>query len=382
MLLNICRRAIVTLAGLCVLVTTPALADEVRFVRYLSDGELTEVTTDGPGTTQSTPFGIASVGKAVTAVAVLRLVGRGELQLDDPVAQFVPPEVTDGLGGLNGVTVRHLLTMTSGLPDYLNDAFEVVVYARPQDISSAFVALSYAYGEAALFAPGTDYDYSNTNYALLGVILESVTGQSYAEVMEQEVLRPAGMSDTFVFGSRPFPPDFPDGIEDGVSIHEYYSNMGLGDGGLISTAPDLAQFYRALFIDRSLLAERELREMLHDPIGIGYGMGVDVEADGLHLGHSGGDVGFTSDVRLDMVTGRIAVELISSYYVDADWPREVLDFGLLNPCPYPGDGDCDEPNGLGVCEWRTDTADCSDPNSNFGSGSGFAGALSGTAAQD
>lgn len=115
--MNIRRHVILTLAGLCVLVTIPAMADDVRFIRFLSGGEHSKFITDGSDTAESTPFGIASVGKAMTAVAILRLVGRGELQLDDTVAQFVPREVADGLGGLNEITLRHLLTMTSDLPE-------------------------------------------------------------------------------------------------------------------------------------------------------------------------------------------------------------------------------------------------------------------------
>lgn len=156
------------------------------------------------------------------------------------------------------------------------------------------------------------------------MVLEAVTGQRNAQVMYSEVLLPAGMTDTFVFGSRPLPPAFPQRFEDGVTVRKYYSVMGLGDGGLISTAPDLTRFYRALFIDRSLLAEEELRSMLRDPVGHEYDMATEIEADGLLLGHSGGDVGFTSDVRIDLMTGSIAVELITTYYADAVWLRVAL----------------------------------------------------------
>lgn len=285
-------------------------------VRYLDgpDGGpvVTTVTPD------DTSFAIASVGKTMTAAAVLRLVARGTLRLDDFAADWSDPTITDGLGGLKDITLRHLLTMTSGLPDYYTDNYldDVLEDHTLQDPATA---LGYAFGEAALFEPGTGFDYSNTNYVLLGLVLEQATGLTYAEIMEREVFGPAGMTDSFVFGSRALPASFATAPGD---VRAYYQGAGFGDGGVISTARDVARFFRALFIDQTLLPPSLLAEMTGDPLGQGYGMGIEVEGDS--VGHSGGDLGFSSDVRLHRPTGTMAVMLVAEEDADTGWTEDQM----------------------------------------------------------
>jgi CubicO group peptidase (beta-lactamase class C family) len=125
------------------------------------------------------------------------------------------------------------------------------------------------------------------------------------------------MADSFVFGARPLPPRFAEGHAERDLVRRFYSGNGLGDGGVISTAGDVARFYRALFVDRRLLSDASLTAMLRDPTGAGYGMGVEIE-DGI-AGHSGGDLGYSSDVRIDLQSGVVAVELVASEDVDTVW---------------------------------------------------------------
>lgn len=306
---------------LLLVMTSAAHADTVASVRYFeSDGKV-EISTTGAATAQ-TPFAIASVGKTMTAVAVLRLVARGQLSLDEMAVNRISPEIAAGLGGLGGVTLRHLLTMTSGLPDYLSDDYLYDALDDPDEIQNPQTALTYAYGEEALFLPAKGFDYSNTNYVLLGIILETATGQSYADLMQSLVLGPAGMTRSFVFGSRRLPADFPSGHEDGDHIREYYEAEGFGDGGVISTAPDLALFYKALLVDRSLLPANLMREFGTDPLGANYGMGIEIEDE--IWGHSGGDLGFASDVRMDIQSGDLAILLVADAEADTDWTYDRL----------------------------------------------------------
>ncbi len=287
----------------------PALAhDPASLVVEFLDGQA-EVIETSAGATPDTLFVLASVGKAMTAVAALRLVEDGALDLDAEVAPLVPRDVSDGLGGLDGVTLRHLLTMTSGLPDYLSDDFVDAALDNP-GILGPEDALAYAFDEPQNFAPGTGFDYSNTNYVLVQILMTEVTGDSYAQIMADEVFVPAGMTGAFVFGSRPVPPAMPDGHEDGMHVRDYYRGQGLGDGGTIASARDLYRFYDALLIERSLLGGSALAEMLRDESGEGYGMGLELDAE--EIGHSGGDLGFSSDVRLDVETGAVWIELFAS----------------------------------------------------------------------
>lgn len=299
-----------------------ALADPVQSVQYYEDKEGVEVGSTAHGTDAHTPFAIASIGKTMTSVAVLRLAEEGVIDIDGLAADWVPHQVKAGLGGLRHETIRDLLTMTSGLPDYLTDTYIDDALADPDRIQNPLTALSYAYGEKRVFETGTAFDYSNTNYVLLGIILEAATGKSYAAIIQDEVFTPAGMGSSFVFGSTPLPDDFPNGHEDGYHYRAYYQAQGFGDGGVISTASDLARFYKALFVTRDLLSADSMRDFLYDPIGEDYGMGIDI-ADGL-LGHSGGDLGFVSDVRFDPRTQAIAIFLSADAEADTAWTYDRL----------------------------------------------------------
>lgn len=313
-----------TLATLILLACpTALLADDVAAIRYLERGDTgaVEISTTGAATAQ-TPFAIASIGKTMTSVAILRMVADGALSLDEPAALRLDPDITAGLGGLEGMSLSHLLTMTSGLPDYLTDDYIEDALADPGQFQTPRAALRHAYGEPPLFRPGGDFDYSNTNYVLLGLILENVSGLSYAGAMKRHVFEPAGMSGAFVFGSAPLPAGFPNGHEAGAHIRSYYEAEGFGDGGVISNATDLAKFYRALFVSRTLLPEAFMQKMKRDPVGEGYGMGIEIE--GAIYGHSGGDLGFSSDVRIDAETGDIAIVLIANGNSDTDWAYDVL----------------------------------------------------------
>ncbi len=306
------RLAALTLAAL---LATPALADPASIRYAVIDGTPHWKSSD-PATGPDTLFAIASVGKAFTAVAVLRLVDQGLIDLDATAASYLAPE--DRFQSLQGITVRQLLTMTSGLIDYYDEAIFEAMIADQATAQTPEYALRWVADEPRLFTPGTDYDYSNTNYLILGMILEQVTSQTYAEVITAEVLTPAGITDSFVMGSRPLPDSFAAGHPDRDLMRLYYSGEGFGDGGILATATDLARFYTALLDDRTLLPPETLEVMLTDAIGADYGMGLEL-SDGL-IGHSGADVGYSSDIRLDPATGNLALELVAAEDAYSDWP--------------------------------------------------------------
>ncbi|MEM1373244.1 MAG: serine hydrolase domain-containing protein [Pseudomonadota bacterium] len=300
------------LAAVFCLYVSKAGADPVASIRWLQQG--TEVQAEAAFADAKTPFAIASIGKMMTAVAVLRVAERGDLGLEDAVVDWVPEGIIDGLAIPETLTIRQLLSMRSGLPDYLDDAFYDL------DAPSAREALAHVYGEPLLFGPGEDFDYSNTNYVLLGLILEEATQVPYEEVMVREVFTPAGMAQAFVFGARELPAAFPNGHEGGEHVRAVYArNRGFGDGGVISSAQDLGRFLSALFVEQSLLSEGSLRMMLDAD---DYGLGVEI--DGPIVGHSGGDVGFASDARVDLETGRIGIILVADGEAQTWWAEEAV----------------------------------------------------------
>lgn len=309
------------LAGLFVAPPRP-LAAEPAFVRVFAEGDTFAVQSSDSRTGPDTPFAIASLGKTFTAVAVLRLVERGALSLNDPVAAHVPPERAAGLSGLDRVRLRHLLTMSSGLPEYYTGDFVDAALADPDRAQRPAAALRAAAQERALFPPGRDFDYSNTNYVLLGLVIEAATGLPYARAIETEVFAPAGLTDSFVFGARPLPPDFARGHAMRALMRRYYAGEGFGDGGIVASARDVVRFYTALFDDRVLLSDASVAAMLTDPHGAGYGMGIEIE-DSI-VGHSGGDLGYSADVRMELESGAVAVVLVAEEDGDIDWAWDRL----------------------------------------------------------
>lgn len=297
----------------------PALgsADEVAQVRYADlDGEVTLEASPGLGA--DTPFPLASVGKTMTAVAVLRVLAREGIALDAPAAAHLPPDVTAMLA-LDGITIRHLLAMRSGLVDYYDADFDARTRRAPE-AATARTAIAHIADEPLMFDPGREDDYSNTNYVLLGLLLEHITDAPYHRVMEAEVFASTGMRNAVVFGG-PLPDALPP-VD--ARTRAAYTRPGLGDGGVIASARDLARFYAALD-EGALLPEPMLDALLHDPDGDGYGLGIEV-GDWPIVGHSGGDVGFSSDVRMDLESGDLALILIATEDADTDWAYEQLAF--------------------------------------------------------
>lgn len=269
-----------------------------------------EAETRG-GASPGDRFVLASVSKTMMAVAMLRLAERGEIDLDGPVTGLVPEAIAGAYGGLDGLTMAHLLGMRSGLPDYYDEAFLEADLAGPVGLEAALI-----HGAGApLFAAGTAFDYSNTNYLLAELIAREVTGLDLQALLMREVFQPAGMAGAYVVGTRAPGPGFvlpelewlaPD------EVARLYGDPGFADGGVVANAEEVARFYRALFFEGALLTEDSLTRLIGDPEGDGYGLGIEVERSGRLgpvVGHSGGDVGYTADVRFAVTLGLIAVEL-------------------------------------------------------------------------
>jgi D-alanyl-D-alanine carboxypeptidase len=268
-------------------------------------------------------FLIASVSKIFLAVALMQLNEDGALDIDDPASNWLPQDIVGDFDGLEGITIADLLTMSSGLPDYLDDEFYRVSLEKiAQGATSGDVlrlALRSVADESRLFAPGTSFDYSNTNYLLAQLVLEKAAGAPMHEVFAKRIFKPLGLKQTQLLGFGIGPDDFVQGFEDfgnGLEpVDQYLTGFGFGDGGLISTAEDITAFYRALFVDENLLRKVSLDRLLHDPTGHEYGMGVEVEklsGIGKVLGHSGADVGFSADVR------HIAGDGITAVFLSAE----------------------------------------------------------------
>ncbi|MCB2213164.1 beta-lactamase family protein [bacterium] len=240
---------------------------------------------------------IGSVSKSFTAVLILHIAEQGLLELDTPVTAYLPD---CPLPNADHVTVRHLLQMRSGWPEYLaSDEFQSTW--PPVEYSfDSIIALAASMGPA-LFAPGEQWMYCNTNYAVLGKIAEEVMGQRYGVLMRDYVLTPAGLTDTYSAshdGSMPSPylhGYAPPGVIDAewVETTDVAPDYVLASGNLVSTLADL-QTWLSVIRDGGLLSAESM-DQLWDTVptgvnGFEYGMGV-VDSP-LGFGHNGSIVGY------------------------------------------------------------------------------------------
>lgn len=258
-------------------------------------------TEKGVAMTPQSRFYVASVGKMATAVATLQLVQEGRLSLSSPIAGLLGTMPTDRIANIKSATLEQVLTHTSGIPDYLNERFSEASSERPDHIWTAAESMAFARGEKPPGRPGKVYDYSNSNYVLLGQVVETADGTSFAESLKQRIFTPAGMTATTVGAGNFRDPTLAHGYteEDGdVSAYSWTSITG--DGPLVTTAEDLERFAFALFRDGRLLAPAMLKTMqTTTDLESAYAMGLEIWDDrwGTAYGHTGSYDGFESEVR-------------------------------------------------------------------------------------
>ena len=152
--------------------------------------------------TADTPFVVGSITKTFVTAAVMQLSDEGQLSLDEPISTWLPD-----YPNAENITVRQLLNHRSGIYNYFeHPTYELQVFGTmrghswtPQEILDTFVLEPY-------FEPGADYHYSNTNFILLGLIIEQITGQSLGDVLAERYFGPLGLADTYFQGNGPPPP--------------------------------------------------------------------------------------------------------------------------------------------------------------------------------
>lgn len=321
------------LAGWLEDISSPGRAASVYF---WEDGQ-GEAAAHGPyGTrkrkvTPADPFLLASVSKAYTAVAVVKLAEQARIDLDAPIGTYLPEELIDHLPGLDRITVRQALGMRTGLAEYYTEENPEAASGKTPE-----TLLEYVYDEPLNFSPGTAYEYSNTNYLLAEILLREVTGLRFGPALDWLVFRPAGLNNSAVLGYGIGPDNMVMGYQRGdletvADIRRLYSGYGFGDGGVVATAEDVGRFYRALLIDRGLLGDWGLRQITSDPEGDGYGLGIDVAEEGemgLVYGHAGSDTGYLTDVRLTLDPPAVAVILTAEAESDTELTYTLLSEGL------------------------------------------------------
>lgn len=258
-------------------------------------------------------FRIGSVTKTFVATVLLQLVGEGRLSLDDTVEHWLPGVVAGNGNDGSRITVRQLLQHTSGIYNYTNDlsvlASKAGFQAHRFDTYTAAQLVAIAMRHAPNFAPGTNWSYSNTNYILVGMIINRVTGRSWQDEVNARIIRPLGLRQTFAPGTSPvIPGAHAEGYSSfgsGPAIDVTAINPSAADaaGAMISSTDDLSRFYAALIGGR-LLRPAQLAAMEttvpapeFDGIvpGVRYGLGlmwIPKSCGGAYYGHAGDVPGY------------------------------------------------------------------------------------------
>ena len=262
---------------------------------------------------------IGSLTKTFVATVVLQLVGEGRLSLDDSVERWLPGLVPNG----DRITVRELLNHTSGLFDFTDDKTWVsTVIANPARDWPPRELVAVATAHPPMFAPGTAWWYSNTNYILAGLVVEQLTGTTLEQQLRQRIFKPLGLEAT----SLPTAPEI-----EGAHAHGYVGfgtipslkagtyldatslvspSIAWAAGGIVSNADDVTTFYAAL-LDGRLLRPELLAEM-KSVVGPGeYGLGLRFLYPhcGAAYGHFGDIPGYRNEV-IASPDGRRVVEVM------------------------------------------------------------------------
>ena len=253
-------------------------------------------------------FRIGSVTKTFVATVVAQLVDEKRFDWDDPIDDLLPGVVPAG----EAVTVRHLLNHTSGLYDYMHEEGYSTNRWRGDarfDHHESSELLDVAFGHDPYFEPGDGWHYSNTNYLVLGLLIETSTGMPYGDAVEQRILEPLRLRHTTIPGDEPgLPHPHAHGysIVDGRTVDATRMNPSLDGpaGEMISTAADLEAFLGALLDARltSVGALEQLTGFVDTGTDFDYGLGLQrfvLPCGSTLTGSSGQLLGYTTYVTSD-----------------------------------------------------------------------------------
>lgn len=243
-------------------------------------------------------FRIGSITKQYTAIAILQLVEQGKVSLQDNIQKFVKNFPDKG----HIITIENLLSHTSGIADYESLDFHIPNAIRidisPKQLIDSIAKLPLN------FTPSTRYQYSNTNYLLLGCIIEQASGKSYKSYLQDNVFKPAGLSNTYYDSPTDIIKNRITGYTKDSSTYRNVGYISMSQvfsaGALLSTAEDLFQWHQALYMNK--LVKKETLEKAFTPFKLkdntlseyGYGWFIKDWEGSKSIGHGGAIDGFRS----------------------------------------------------------------------------------------
>jgi len=255
----------------------------------------------------ATRYLIGSVTKQFTATLIMQLAAEKKLSIEDPITKYLTdfPKATG-----DKVTIRHLLTHTSGVPSYTDDGDLMEkreIGATPQEIVATFKNLPLQ------FEPGTDFRYSNSGYFLLGLIIEEVTGQPYDQYLHTRILQPIGMNNTgyMDYGVKMLATGYKLDSAKVCPAVKDHTSLPFAAGGLYSTVGDLFLWDQALYGER-VLSQELLKQMWTPNLSMyGFGWVIDSLYGHKRIWHNGQIDGFVSDFQR-LVDDSICIVFLSN----------------------------------------------------------------------
>jgi len=261
----------------------------LTFVRVDAEGNV-DIRTHGEGITPQTRFYIGSLSKAMTAVAVMQLVDAGLVNLDAPVQTYIPTFTTRDAEQAGRITVRHLLNHTSGLSDH--------GYARDDDETDLAALVAGLASARHTAEPGAAFAYFNSNYDVLGYLIEVVTGKSYADYMRANLFDVLGMPDALAHTPAPATVErLTQGhiLPFGFPVAYPPQSVAAPSGGIIASGRDMAAFLGLFLQSQPAILSKTSRDLLLSPPQApesDYGMGWFTRqlSDGTPIYEHSGDV--------------------------------------------------------------------------------------------
>lgn len=278
----------------------------------------------GQKMTEDMSFRIGSISKQFTAIAILQLVEQGKISLTDTIQKYVKEYPLKPYP----ITIENLLTQTSGIINY--QAIEHPDPAKIRENYTPSQGIDFFKDEPLQFKPGTKFDYSNSNYYLLGYIIEQVTGKSYSNYLKEHILDPAGLYYTKYIDSH----QINQNIANGYSRFDKkgWQNAELQNvttmysaGGLISNGDDLSKWHQAL--SKGILINKSLLRKAHTPYRLsdgtiseyGYGWYIRNIDDEPTIEHGGSTDGYQTDEIYLPNQDIYIVTLFNGFEPNMDW---------------------------------------------------------------
>ncbi len=315
-----------------------ALVHESRTV-YLKawgiTGESKEIVTT------ETPFTIGSISKSLTGLAIMRLIEEGTIRLDDPVQKYLPWFTLKDNQAASQITLKHLLTQTSGISTYSGLS---ISDREAKDLNAIRENVERLSKVKLTAAPGEKHQYSNANFLILGALIEEVTNQTYSEYMEEQVFSPLGMNDAAADYSTALKKGYAAGYQSWLGIPRNsavtYDNGGAPYGYLTTSARDMVQYIKWLSQHESnhnFLSEETMNLYMNPYVQTGehrfYGLGVRIsnpDTEEEMIWHSGSTPDSHAEVFFIPATGWGGVILTNKNHIFEEKGLIYLKQGIIN----------------------------------------------------